>query len=165
MVGVGPATVGGMAGAELLPDPSIIDCFGRKVLIMHGDSLCTGDSRYMEVRKSLRAPDFQQELLSKSLEERAAFARSTRHESMQRTSNLANDIMDVTPDEVIRAMQQHDVELMIHGHTHRPAIHHLEVNDQPAVRIVLGSWYKEGWVLHFDRSGYRLESIAMSGLN
>jgi len=151
-------------GIELLPDPSIIDCYGRKVLVMHGDSLCTGDSEYMKVRKLLRSSDFQRELLTRTLEERASFARDARQESMQHTSETANDIMDVTPDEVVKAMQQHDVDLLVHGHTHRPAIHPLQVDEKAAVRIVLGNWHKEGWVLRLNPSDYQLEPFPIPGL-
>jgi UDP-2,3-diacylglucosamine hydrolase len=150
------------SGAELLPDPTIIDCYGRKALITHGDALCTGDTEYMEVRKRLRNPAFQKELLAKSLEDRALIARDTRKESMQHTSEVANDIMDVAPDEVIAVMRQYEVDLLIHGHTHRPAVHQPKITGQAAVRIVLGNWHDKGWVLRLDRSDYRLESFPIS---
>ncbi|HJL54047.1 MAG: UDP-2,3-diacylglucosamine diphosphatase [Pseudomonadales bacterium] len=149
-------------GAELLPDPTTIDCYGNKVLLMHGDSLCTGDTEYMQARRMLRTPEFQQQLLAKSLDERALIAQNARQESMQHTAELANDIMDVTANEVIEAMQQAGVDLMIHGHTHRPAIHPLLIEDQPAVRIVLGNWHTKGWLLRFEPSGYELESFPIA---
>lgn len=149
-------------GAQLLPDPSIIDCYGRKALIMHGDSLCTGDTDYMKVRKMLRAPEFQKELLAKSLDERALIARDARQESKQHTAAIANDIMDVTADEVVKVMQKHEVDLLIHGHTHRPAVHHLQISDSTACRIVLGNWHEQGWVLRFEPSGYQLQSFAIT---
>lgn len=151
-------------GAQLLPDVTTIDCYGSKVLLMHGDSLCTDDSEYMQARKLLRSPDFQQQLLTKSLEERALIARGARQQSKQHTAEIANDIMDVSSNEVIRVMQQHGVDLLVHGHTHRPAIHHLQIEDQPAVRIVLGNWNTRGWTLRFQPCGYRLESFAITGL-
>tara|TARA_Y100000310_G_scaffold234533_1_gene237529 strand:+ start:435 stop:1169 length:735 start_codon:yes stop_codon:yes gene_type:complete len=150
-------------GAELLPDPTTIDCYGRKVLLMHGDSLCTEDAEYMQARTMLRSPDFQQQFLAKSLEERALFARNARQQSVQHTAELTNDIMDVTANEVTEAMQQHGVDMLIHGHTHRPAVHHLQVQEQPAVRVVLGNWHTDGWLLRFDPSGYRLESFPIKG--
>ena len=147
------------SGAELLTDPTIIDCSGRAALISHGDALCTGDTEYMQARKLMRSPAFQKKLLAKSLEERRLIARDARKESMQHTSEVANDIMDVAPDEVIAVMRRHEVDLMIHGHTHRPAVHHLQMTDGPAVRIVLGNWHKKGWVLRFDQADYQLESF------
>jgi UDP-2,3-diacylglucosamine hydrolase len=110
-------------GGKLLPDPVVIDCHGHPALLMHGDSLCTDDVEYMAARKTLRDPAFQADLLGKSLTERAAFAANARNESGQHTRETAMDIMDVNQQEVSRIMAEHNVDLLIHGHTHRPQIH------------------------------------------
>lgn len=137
-------------GFELLPDPSIIEFAGEPILLMHGDSLCTRDEEYIKVRQHLRQTDIQKELLDKSLEERAAIARDAREQSKNHTRETAADIMDVTQEEVEKVMTENGVRLLIHGHTHRPAVHRLELADNPAQRIVLGDWDKLGWYLRLD---------------
>ncbi|XOV88387.1 MAG: UDP-2,3-diacylglucosamine diphosphatase [Pseudomonadota bacterium] len=149
------------AGATLLPDPVVIDLYGERVLLMHGDSLCTRDEAYMQVRQLLRSEAFQQDFLAKPIEERAAFARGAREQSQAHTGETASDIMDVTPDEVVRVMAAHGVQRLIHGHTHRPDVHKLEVNGAPAERIVLGDWDKTGWCLRVTPDGFDLKAFAL----
>lgn len=153
-------------GGTLLPDPVVIDCHGRPALLMHGDSLCTDDVEYMAARKQLRDPAFQADLLSKSLLERAAFAASARKKSQQHNRETAMDIMDVNQQEVTRNMAEHGVDLLIHGHTHRPHIHNLglEMSTSQArggQRIVLGNWDQNGWVLQYDSDGYELKTFPL----
>jgi UDP-2,3-diacylglucosamine hydrolase len=156
-------------GATLLSDPTVINLHGTPTLLMHGDSLCTGDADYMQVRMLLRSPAFQADFLSKSLPERAAFAGSAREQSQAHTSanmdkagGAENDIMDVTPDEVIRVMSEAGVLQMIHGHTHRPARHPLSVAGKPAERLVLGDWDSQGWLIRADAAGLSLESFPIA---
>ena len=137
-----------LTGMTLLSDPSVIDLYGTPCLLMHGDSLCTRDVAYMEARKMLRDPAFQADFLTKTVEERIAFASSAREQSKAHTGEMSTDIMDVTPDEVVSAMSAAGVNLMIHGHTHRPASHALTVNEQQATRIVLGDWDTSVWYIH-----------------
>lgn len=144
-------------GATLLPDPSIIELAGAPVLLMHGDSLCTLDQEYMAFRQQARNPLWQQALLAKPLEERRQIAAQIRAVSKSMNSRKAEDIMDVTPDEVVRAMAEHGVRTLIHGHTHRPARHTLTVDSEPAERIVLGDWGTLGWCIKADDN--RLELI------
>ncbi|MDA0788872.1 MAG: UDP-2,3-diacylglucosamine diphosphatase [Proteobacteria bacterium] len=146
-------------GLELLSDPTTIDLYGRRVLLMHGDSLCTRDTAYMAARKMLRNPDTTRDLLSRSLEERAAIARGARDESRAHTRETAMDIMDVTPQDVVSTMNDHDVTTMIHGHTHRPNVHDVNLGKRQGTRIVLGDWDQKGWYLRFDQQGYSLESF------
>ncbi len=146
-------------GCKLLPDPSIIDIGGEPVLLMHGDSLCTRDEAYMKLRAMLRSTPVQLDLLSKSLEERALIASNARTQSKQHTRETAEDIMDVTLEEVVRVMTEQGVGLLIHGHTHRPATHDLVVAGQPAQRIVLGDWDKHGWYLELDETQRSLVSF------
>lgn len=129
------------AGAQLLPDPWQLATEKEPVLLMHGDSLCTRDHAYMEARTLLRSHAWQQAFLSKPLEERAALAAALRGESKAHTRQAAADIMDVTPEEVERVMQEAGVALLIHGHTHRPAEHLTSLGGKPAKRLVLGDWH------------------------
>ena len=147
------------AGLTLLPDPTVLDIHGTKVLCMHGDSLCTRDEQYMTTRKMLRNPEFQQELLSQPLEVRASIAKGARDKSKAHTRETALEIMDVTPDEVIRELVSHGTTLLVHGHTHRPAIHeHPPINNMSGTRIVLGDWNRQAWYLRWDDNGYDLRS-------
>lgn len=150
------------AGMTLLPDPSIVTIAGKRVLLMHGDSLCTMDTEYMAVRKMLRDPAFQADFLSKTIEERDAFARGARQQSKEHTREAASDIMDVTPEEVVHAMAAHGVDLMIHGHTHRPKVHELVVDGTPGQRMVLGDWDKLGWYIEADGGRFDLKSFPIA---
>lgn len=148
-------------GCELLEDPTLIELYGQKVLLMHGDTLCTQDIDYLAFRNMVRNPAWQKDFLSKSLQERLAIAESIRAASKEKTSELQYEIMDVTQSEVEKVMTQQNVQLMIHGHTHRPAIHQLDVNGKTAERVVLGDWHTAGWKLSFDESGYKLIDFAL----
>ena len=147
-------------GFTLLPDPTRVLLFDRPVLLMHGDSLCTRDVEYMKVRNMLRNPAFQNDLLSKSLQERMVIASGARNQSKEHTRQTKMDIMDVTHEEVISEMQQHEVQLLIHGHTHRPDTHYVpEVLGQ---RAVLGDWDTQGWFIELTEAGFNLESFPIS---
>ncbi|WP_394558866.1 UDP-2,3-diacylglucosamine diphosphatase [Aquipseudomonas alcaligenes] len=141
------------AGCTLLKEPSIVPFNGEPVLLMHGDSLCTLDVGYMKLRRLLRNPLSLFILRNLPLTTRHKLARKLRSESRAQTSMKAREIIDVTPDEVPRIMAEHGVRTLIHGHTHRPAVHELQVNGQPAKRIVLGDWDKQGWALQVDELG------------
>ena len=134
-------------GAEILPDPTVVTLAGNPVLLMHGDSLCTRDQEYMAFRRQARNPQWQQALLAKPLDERRQIAAQIRAASKSMNSRKAEDIMDVTPEEVTKALRDHNSRTLIHGHTHRPARHTLEVDGEPAERIVLGDWGELGWCI------------------
>jgi UDP-2,3-diacylglucosamine hydrolase len=142
-------------GMQLLPEAKVIDLYGRPTLLLHGDTLCTEDVDYLAFRAQVRNPLWQQAVLSKSLAERRIMASALRNESKMAGSNKEMAIMDVTQDEVIKAMAQAGVDLMIHGHTHRPARHDLNIDGKSAERIVLGDWSIEqgGWHIRADRDG------------
>ncbi|MBB5210625.1 UDP-2,3-diacylglucosamine diphosphatase [Microbulbifer hydrolyticus] len=140
-------------GATLLPDPSLVELAGQPVLLMHGDSLCTLDQEYMAFRQQARNPQWQQALLAKPLNERRQIAAQIRAASKSMNSRKAEDIMDVTPDEVVRVMRDHKVRTLIHGHTHRPARHTLTIDGEPAERIVLGDWGDLGWCIRAENTG------------
>lgn len=139
------------SGATLLPDPCVVELAGERVLLMHGDSLCTRDEAYMKFRTMARDPQWQAQILALPVEQRLELARNLRNQSGEANSNKAEDIMDVTPDEVIREMQAYGVRTLIHGHTHRPDVHELEIDGQPARRIVLGDWQpRQGWEVRIE---------------
>lgn len=139
------------AGATLLPDPHLVELGGERLLLMHGDSLCTRDEAYMKFRAMARDPQWQARILALPVEERLELARNLRNQSGEANSTKAEDIMDVTPDEVVKAMRKHRVRTLIHGHTHRPAVHELDVDGEPATRFVLGDWQADqGWDIRLD---------------
>ncbi|NHN36074.1 UDP-2,3-diacylglucosamine diphosphatase [Pseudomaricurvus alcaniphilus] len=140
-------------GAMLLDDPALIDLYGVPTLLMHGDSLCTRDTDYMAFRHLSRSPEWQQQMLSQPLEVRRAFADQARQQSQAHNRVQAADITDVTPAEVARVMQEYGVQRLIHGHTHRPARHELELNGETAERIVLGDWGSHLWWLQAEPDG------------
>ncbi len=148
------------AGCELIHEPYIAEFENTPVLLMHGDILCTDDLRYQELRVMLRNPAWQEDFLAKPLAEREQMAQALRKQSKEETQTKAADIMDVNTDAVSGAFQEHGVSLMIHGHTHRPAIHMLEVDGKAAKRIVLGDWYTQGSVLEFNSpDDFKLQSF------
>lgn len=148
------------AGCTLLNDPCVVEMGGEPVLLMHGDSLCTRDLAYMKLRRYLRNPLSLWILRHLPLSTRQKLARKLRSESRTQTRMKANDIVDVTPEEVPRVMQQHGVRTLVHGHTHRPAIHKLALGNTPARRIVLGDWDRQGWALQVDEQGFQLAPFA-----
>jgi len=149
------------AGCTLLSDPSVVDLGGERVLLMHGDSLCTRDVGYMKLRRLLRNPLTLWILRHLSLTSRQRLARKLRSESKAQTQMKATEIIDVTPEEIPQVMAAHGVRTLIHGHTHRPAIHKLMVDGEPARRIVLGDWDRQGWALQVDEQGFQLAPFAI----
>ena len=135
------------AGFKILPEQVVIDLYGEPTLIMHGDELCTKDIEYQIFRKKARSWWWPRIMLSLPLSKRKKIATKGRATSKQKQSKLNADIMDVTSEEVVTCMKKFAVKKLIHGHTHRPAIHTLEIDGQPAQRIVLGDWYEQGSIL------------------
>ncbi|KPJ96767.1 MAG: hypothetical protein AMJ55_01740 [Gammaproteobacteria bacterium SG8_15] len=140
-----------LTGCQLLPDPTIIDLYGTKTLIGHGDLLCTDDVDYMKFRHQVRNPEWQQAFLAKSVEERIALAKQT--------SSLAEEIMDANQNTVEQVMLDYDVKQMIHGHTHRPNTHHFMLENEERTRIVLGDWYEQGSLLECNEHGCQLQAL------
>lgn len=138
------------AGASLIEEPYLLEHLGQRYLLLHGDVLCTRDSDYMNFRAMVRNPQWQQEFLARPLAERRAFAAQARATSKSMNSNKAADIMDVTPQEVLRLLEHYGVTLMIHGHTHRPAIHEVSADTRHCHRIVLGDWDQFGWYVSLE---------------
>ncbi|TYK66447.1 UDP-2,3-diacylglucosamine diphosphatase [Colwellia echini] len=132
------------AGMTLLPEIVPIDLFGQKAIIMHGDTLCTRDVDYQVFRKKSRTWWWQTMIKSLPLFVRQKIAEDYRKKSAAATAMKSQDIMDVTETEVVKCLEQYQSQLLIHGHTHRPAVHDLIANNAPAQRIVLGDWYEQG---------------------
>lgn len=148
-----------MSGTTLIQDPYIIDLYGTPTLLMHGDTLCIDDIEYQKFRTMVRNPSFIEDFLSKPIEERLAIATKYREASKTETASKAMDIMDVNQQAVETMMQEQNVFQLIHGHTHRPAIHDFTSNNNKMKRIVLGDWYEQGSVLVCNESGCQLESL------
>ena len=140
-------------GCKLIDDPSLIEFNGKPVLLMHGDTLCTDDVDYQKLRVMLRNPQWQTEFLGKPLGERIMMAKALREKSQEEIQNKSPDIMDVNAQAVEQVFRDHGVSLLIHGHTHRPHIHSLKIDNKAVTRIVLGDWYEKGNYLEFDNAG------------
>jgi len=132
------------SGMTLLPQEKVLNLYGRKVLIMHGDTLCTDDAGYQAFRAKVHQPWLQKLFLSLPLFIRQRIAAKMRAGSLAANSSKSLEIMDVNPQAVIAEMEKHQVQWLIPGHTHRPAVHELMANEQPAFRVVLGAWHTEG---------------------
>ncbi len=132
------------ASMQLLSEVDTIDLYGRHVVIMHGDTLCTRDVDYQVFRKKSRSWWWQAAIKSLPLFIRKKIAADYRKKSATATAVKSQAIMDVTESEVIECLQKYQSQLLIHGHTHRPAIHEISVNGENAQRIVLGDWYEQG---------------------
>ena len=141
-------------GVKLLQDPTVLDLYGSPTLLMHGDTLCTDDKEYQMVRRMLRDPAWQRDYLAKPLTERRAIAAHARAQSKAHTAAQAEYIMDVNPQAVEDVMQAHGVTRLIHGHTHRPAVHRFKSADGKRLeRVVLGDWYAQASKLTWDGKG------------
>ena len=148
------------SGAQLLPDPLIMTLYGEPVLVMHGDALCTDDRAYQRLRATVRDSGWQRQFLALSIEARRALAGAARAGSQAHTAAMENSITDVNSDSVAAALRAAETATLLHGHTHRPAIHPLQVDGRACTRIVLGDWYDQGSLLRWDRNGPELVSLA-----
>ncbi len=146
-------------GITLLEDPYTLDLYGDKVLLSHGDAMCTDDVEYQQVRAMTRNPEWQAMMLQKSVEERIAFAVQAREQSAVHGAMKSEDIMDVNQGAVEATIREHGCDILLHGHTHRPAVHPFHVDDRPVHRIVLGDWYEQGSMVEWDADGPRLEAL------
>lgn len=147
-------------GVQLLDDYAVIDLFGTPTLLTHGDLLCTDDLPYQAFRLKSHTPEWKHSVLSKPLLLRLLMARWYRFRSYFHKRKKSQDIMDVNQDTVVHVMREHQCKRLIHGHTHRPAIHQFEINGRPAQRFVLAAWEKDAAkALHWGKEGYRIEII------
>jgi UDP-2,3-diacylglucosamine hydrolase len=148
------------AGFTMLDDGAVHDLYGRPTLLMHGDVLCTDDVAYQAVRRQVRTPEWKAQILAMPLDARRAFAAKAREDSRAHTGSTMETIMDVNAIAVADVMREAGVTRLIHGHTHRPAIHRFDLDGQPAERIVLGDWYEQGSVLRVTPAQVELRGLA-----
>ena len=148
-------------GGKLLPDPFVADLGGETTLLMHGDLLCTDDLEYQQTRKLLRSPEFIRDFVSRTIEERVQLAAEYRRRSGEVVSLKSADIMDVNQQTVERYMREYQVRRLIHGHTHRPALHEFQLDGTPAQRYVLEDWHEQtGSYLRVDNQSIRQEAFS-----
>lgn len=147
------------AGFTIVEDGAVHDLYGVPTLLMHGDVLCTDDVAYQQMRSQVRAPEWKKQVLSMPLEARRALAAKARAESRAYTSSTQETLMDVNAQAVAQAMRNAGVRHLIHGHTHRPAVHHFDLDGQTAERIVLGDWYEQGSVLRITPETRELRAV------
>jgi len=148
-----------VSGARLLQDPAVEKIGGARTLLMHGDTLCTDDVDYQAWRKVARSRDWQREFLAQSLPERRKALQALREKSKEVVGAKPAEIMDVNEGAVREALREHSLTRLVHGHTHRPARHALEVDGRLCERWVLPDWYERGGYLAIDDAGPRLVSF------
>ena len=147
-------------GAVLLNDPILVEIYGKKVLLCHGDTLCTDDIEYQSFRDKIRSESWKNEFLKKSLAERVSIANEFRKESELNKKKKSVKIMDVNLDEVNRTLIQFNYpNFLIHGHTHRPNQHSINLDGHQIQRIVLGDWYEQGSYLILSAQGIETHRV------
>ncbi|MFA5171618.1 MAG: UDP-2,3-diacylglucosamine diphosphatase [Sulfuriferula sp.] len=148
-----------LSGATLLPDPSLIDLYGTPTLLMHGDTLCTDDVKYLAFRDQVRNPAWQHQLLAQPLATRIALAQQAREQSESDKQGKSSEIMDVNNAAVTAVLSKHDYPRLIHGHTHRSAVHTYNIDGHVCQRWVLTDWYEHGGYLRCDADGCQLTQL------
>ena len=151
------------SGVTLLAESTVIELYGDKILLLHGDTLCTDDHRYQRFRRFVRNPSVHKIYFALPVSVRRAIVGGIRKSSAQTKVLKPDDIMDVNQSTVESKMRASGVYRLIHGHTHRPAVHEFTLDDRPASRIVLGDWYAQGSFLEYGPGGYQLHSLPIDG--
>ena len=158
----------GRAGMRILPDPAVVSLYGEPVLVMHGDLLCTDDHAYQAFRAQTRDPHWQAMFLAQPLAARQAFAAQARQASMSRQKEMIDGdracfetVTDVNPQAVEATLARYGVATLVHGHTHRPAVHAVRIGDREGRRIVLGDWYEHGSVLRVSPGHCDLQALPL----
>jgi UDP-2,3-diacylglucosamine hydrolase len=150
-------------GARLLDDPTVETLCGEQVLLTHGDRLCTDDRAYQRHRQRINKPLVQRTFLALPRRWRRAIGEAGRRRSQAHTAATTPQVLDVNPAAVAAEMSRYGVRFLVHGHTHRPAIHRFDLDGRPAVRIVLGDWYRQGSALRWHADGrYELIAVPLS---
>ena len=156
------------AGLCILPDPAVVSLYGEPVLLMHGDLLCTDDHAYQAFRAQTRDPHWQAKFLAQPLAARQAFAAQARQASMSRQQDMIDGdrasfeaVTDVNPQAVEATLARFGVATLVHGHTHRPAMHAVRIGDREGRRIVLGDWYEQGSVLRVSPGHCDLQALPL----
>lgn len=132
------------AGLELLSEPTLLDLGGQSTLLCHGDAECTDDHAYQAFRLQVRNPAYQAQFLAQPLAVRKQLIAGVRMKSEQAKAAKQAEIMDVNADAISSLLRQHGYPRLIHGHTHRPALHHVAVDGHICERWVLSDWRDEG---------------------
>lgn len=145
-----------ISGAHIIEEATVIDLYGNTVLLVHGDILCTDDHEYMAFRKQVRNPQWIEQFLSMSIEQRIAMARQAREQSQKNNTDKSMEIMDVNQSSVENTLAHYGITTLIHGHTHRPAVHQFQFRDHTAHRYVLGDWIDQASYIRADKTGIRL---------
>lgn len=145
-------------GCSLLPEYHVLDLYGTRTLLLHGDSLCTDDVEYQQVRKLFRNLQWQQQFLALPLDERIRQAEAMRAQSRMSMQGKSEAILDVNQQAVEETLRKVGVSRMIHGHTHRPAVHDFRLDSGVVQRVVLGDWHEDrGSFLRVDAENMTLE--------
>ena len=148
---------------ELINDPRIIEIDTKKVMLTHGDELCTDDKEYQAFRSVVRNPLWQKDFLNFPISKREKIAGEAKDASKDSKESKAMEIMDVNTDAVLKAFNDHDIEIMIHGHTHRPNIHKVSNEGKNLTRYVLGDWSKNSAIiLKWNEAEVELMDLAQS---
>jgi UDP-2,3-diacylglucosamine hydrolase len=149
-------------GLQLLPDPTLLTFGETRILLSHGDALCTDDVAYQQFRSQVRTPQWQQAFLAQPLAARLAFAEQARQQSTQNKSKYGMDIMDVNPAAVSALLREYDYpNVLLHGHTHRPGRHQLEVDGHACERMVLGDWHDHAVCARWDQHGLQSYTLTL----
>lgn len=155
-------TFAAQCGGRLLAENTVLDLYGTRTVIAHGDGLCTDDHEYQKFRNMVRNPDWMSGARVMPLELRIAIAAHLRSESRLRSANKPENIMDVNAGAVAALLRHTGAAALIHGHTHRPATHRVDLGDRIATRYVLGDWRPDaGWCLRANAQGLQPESFAL----
>jgi UDP-2,3-diacylglucosamine hydrolase len=145
-----------------LEEPTVATIEGERVLLMHGDTLCIDDHAYQAFRRRVRNPRLQAAFLALPLAVRRLVVAQIRNRSQTRSAGQPDYITDVNQQAVATELRQHGVRCLLHGHTHRPAIHEFQLDGAPATRIVLGDWYRQGSVLRWHAAGRELLGLPLA---
>lgn len=144
------------SGATILADPSALNLYGHSVLLSHGDALCTDDVEYQAFKKLVRSQDWQTKFLGQPLSQRKAQIEELRKKSEEEKSGKPYTIMDINAEALSKLLKAFNYPaIFIHGHTHRPNVHKIDLDGKHCTRIVLGDWYEQGSCLRLDDSGFR----------
>ena len=147
----------GRTGIRILPDKTILELYDQRVMIAHGDQFCIDDLAYMQAREHFLNPEWQQAVLKTPIEDRIQEALKMRQKSEHSKVEKSEEIMDVNQEEIIRTFREYDLDLLIHGHTHRPYVHKLEIDGRECRRYVLGEWGSERSVIYANQGKYYLK--------
>jgi len=147
------------SGMQLLPEDTLLQLYGQKILILHGDTLCTDDLKYQKFRRYVHNPLIQRLFLCAPLRWRLKVAAKMRAQSQQANQFKSAEIMDVNQHAVLACLQRHQAQLMIHGHTHRPAIHPVQLPSGLGQRAVLGAWHERGSLIRVSAAGIELQDF------